>query len=78
MVVSVTGNGSATIECIPMGEYTVTEITEWSWKYDNPEAQNVIITSEDHSKTIEFTNNRNDNKLLGDEKNVNNKFSAIS
>ena len=78
MVVSVTGNSSSTIECIPMGEYTVTEISDWSWKYDTPEAQNVVITSDEHSKTIEFTNNRNDNKLLGDEKNINNKFSDIN
>ncbi len=78
MVVSVNGNDSAVIQCIPFGDYTITEISSWSWKYDAPEPQTVSITSENYNQTVEFTNTRNNNNLLGDEKNVNNRFSEYN
>ena len=33
MNIVITGNGTKTIEHLPVGEYVVTEITEWSWRY---------------------------------------------
>lgn len=74
-VVSITGNNSTTIEYIPQGEYTITEISDWSWKYNNVEKQDVLI-SKNH--IVEFKNIRNENKLLGDESNNNNVFAAVS
>lgn len=74
MVVAVTGKGSATIEYIPSGEYTVTELDDWSWKYESTAAKNIQVLATDSAVTVEFTNTRNDNKLLGDETNINNKF----
>lgn len=74
-VVSITGNNSTTIDYIPQGEYTITEISDWSWKYNNVEKQDVLI-SKNH--IVEFENSRNENKLLGDESNNNNVFAAVS
>ncbi|MBQ3138366.1 MAG: InlB B-repeat-containing protein [Ruminococcus sp.] len=74
-VVSITGNNSTTIDYIPQGEYTITEISDWSWKYNAIEAKSITITT-DH--TVEFENSRNENKLLGDESNINNVFAAVS
>ena len=37
LIVSVKGGGSTTVE-VPFGEYTVTEISAWSWKYEKGEA----------------------------------------
>lgn len=74
MVVAVTGKGSATIEYIPSGEYTITELDDWSWKYESTAAKNIQVLATDSAVTVEFTNTRNDNKLLGDETNINNKF----
>ncbi len=74
MVVAVTGKGSATIEYIPSGDYTVTELDDWSWKYESTAAKNIQVLATDSAVTVEFTNTRNDNKLLGDETNINNKF----
>ena len=74
-VVSITGNNSTTIDYIPQGEYTITEISDWSWKYNALEPKNITITT-DH--TVEFENSRNGNKLLGDESNINNVFAAVS
>lgn len=33
MDVVITGNESATIEHLPVGTYTVTEVSDWSWRY---------------------------------------------
>lgn len=33
MDVTIQGNGSETISNLPVGEYTITEDTEWSWRY---------------------------------------------
>ena len=32
--VTIPGNGSVTIKDIPVGTYTVTEKTDWSWRYN--------------------------------------------
>lgn len=39
--VTVTGNGSATIHDLPMGEYTVTQQNDWSWRHDDSAITNV-------------------------------------
>ena len=70
-VVSITGNNSTTIKYIRQGEYTITEISDWSWKYNAIEAKIIPITTE---YNFEFENSRNENKLLGDESNINNVF----
>lgn len=45
ITVTVTGNGSTTIHDLPLGEYTVTQLNGWSWRY------------EDGSKTVELGSN---------------------
>lgn len=35
MYVTITGNGSATVNGLPFGTYTVTEQNSWSWRYSN-------------------------------------------
>ncbi len=78
MVVSVTGNASSTIQCIPQGEYIITEIGDWSWKYDTPDSIETTVSDGNYNASVEFTNTRNKNNLLGEETNINNKFSALS
>ncbi len=36
IVVSIQGNGSVVLESLPVGEYTITELTDWSWEYGDP------------------------------------------
>lgn len=56
--VVVHGNGSATIKDLPLGEYTVTEDTGWSWRYTlEPKSQTVTLSAEE-PKTVVFTNKR--------------------
>lgn len=34
VTVKITGKNSVTISNLPVGEYTITELTDWSWKYE--------------------------------------------
>ena len=58
--VTVKGGASKTITGLPIGSYTVTEDTQWSWQYDLTSGNNVTkelkpSAEEDHA-TAEFTN----------------------
>lgn len=77
MVVSVTGNDSAAIRCIPHGTYTITEMGDWSWKYEIPASAETTIAEGNYHASVEFTNTQNDSRFLGDEAMVHNKFAAF-
>lgn len=44
LTVAITGTNQLTIQEIPLGEYTVTEITGWSWKHNGDDDPKVTIT----------------------------------
>lgn len=46
MQVVITGDGQQTIKNLPVGDYTITEDTNWSWKY-TPENNNLSVTEKD-------------------------------
>ncbi len=77
ITVSVQGTGSTTITHIPRGDYTVTELTDWSWRYKPGEAEQSVTVSTD--STVTFANTRNtEKKWLGSETNKDNCFSAYT
>ncbi|MDY2810643.1 MAG: InlB B-repeat-containing protein [Candidatus Faecousia sp.] len=58
--VTVHGNGSKTIQGLQMGEYTVTEVESWSWRYQC-QNNNQVVKSEnvtDGEASVTFTNKR--------------------
>lgn len=58
MQVVITGKGQQTIKNLPMGSYTITEDTGWSWKY-TPKNNNLSVTDEyihDGTATVTFEN----------------------
>ena len=60
MEVTVQGNGSKTIQGLQMGEYTVTEVKSWSWRY-KCQNNNQVVKSEnvtDGEASVTFTNKR--------------------
>lgn len=62
--VVINGDGRATIKGLQVGKYTVTEITNWSWRY-TPDANSKEITlSPTENNTVAFTNTRANNKWL--------------
>lgn len=72
--VVITGNGSATLTGLPVGNYTVTEDTTWSWRYksDNSKATTTLSSAKDND-SVTITNKLDDNRWLGDETFVINK-----
>lgn len=62
--VSITGNGTVTIDELPVGKYTVEEDTAWSWRYPNPKItysgtnQSATLSSTKPTDTASVTNNR--------------------
>ena len=57
MEIVITGAGQKTIKSLPMGSYTITEDTGWSWQYRPTEATQTITVSET-SKTVTFENEK--------------------
>lgn len=57
MEIVITGEGRKTVKSLPMGSYTITEDTGWSWQY-HPTADTQTITVSETSKTVTFENEK--------------------
>ena len=44
LTVMISGTGSVTVNCVMPGQYRVTELTGWSWRYDIETSEQVVIT----------------------------------
>lgn len=72
--VVITGNGSAILTGLPVGNYTVTEDTGWSWRYTcDGSTKLTVLSSANANDSVTITNKLDDNKYLGDETYVINK-----
>lgn len=66
MQVVITGTNKQVIKNLPVGDYTITEDTSWSWKY-TPEENNKPVTKEDiqnGAATVTFKNKNNGTNWL--------------
>ncbi len=72
------GCGSCTVRGLTIGKkYTVTEITDLSWKYDLKSSNDrMIIISEDENRNILSFENRTENDMLSDENYIENQFAV--
>ncbi len=69
VIVSVTGENSVTLKDLPIGDYVVTELADWSWEYsiiDANKTQNVVII-QDATTLVTFTNKDNNPNWLNGE-----------
>ena len=57
MEIVITGEGQQTIKSLPMGSYTITEDTGWSWQY-RPTKDTQTITVSETSKIVTFVNDK--------------------
>lgn len=67
MQVVITGPGKQVIKNLPVGEYTITEDTSWSWKYKPVgDAEKKLLTSniENGAATVTFENKNNGTNWL--------------
>lgn len=72
--VVINGAGSATLTGLPVGSYTVTEDTGWSWRYTcDSSTKSTVLSSAKDNGSVTITNKLDDNKYLGDETYVINK-----
>ena len=56
LTVAIHGNGEATVKNLPSGEYKVTQVNAWSWRY-TPEQTEQSVTL-DKNKTVEYKQTR--------------------
>ncbi len=80
--VVITGAGSVTLTGLQPGAYTVTEDTDWSWRFSlqsgtsNPQTVTIIGGG---SAEVSFTNvKKTDQKWLDDESSVKNEFATVT
>ena len=65
--VTVVGNGSVTLYELPVGTYTITEKTDWSWRYTpSYDKTQVTLNSGNAADTITCTNTSKTDKWLND------------
>lgn len=64
MQVTVQGNGEAKIVGLPVGDYTVTEDGNWSWRYTAQGDGSATLSADNHDATVTITNSRTNNKWL--------------
>ena len=62
--VSVTGNNTVTVTALPVGVYTVTMKTDWSWRYENPFYQKEVRLTYSGDNELVFDNDRENAKWL--------------
>lgn len=72
LTVTVHGNGQTTVTDLPVGNYTVTEETEWSWRYTPQSGAERKVTVGVGGLTVQYQNSRTQTQWLdGDNYNVN-------
>ena len=75
LTVTVVGNSSVTITKLPTGSYTVKEMTDWSWRYENSEAvKEITVTHNNGSNEIVYDNSRQNGKWVDGNAFKDNKF----
>lgn len=63
--VVINGNGSVTIKGLKIGTYTVTEVTNWSWRYTADSSPQNIELNPAVTNAVTFVNARSNYKWLG-------------
>lgn len=76
--VVIVGDGSVKIMGLPIGEYTVKEDTDWSWRYKPTTNDQQVTLTKDGPNTVTFQNKLEDNKWLSFETFVDNIFKKIT
>ena len=65
LTVTVVGNSSVTVTKLPVGNYTVTELTSWAWRYENDESVlGLFLEYSETGSTITFNQDRAQIKWL--------------
>ena len=74
--VVIKGNGSVTIKGLKIGTYTITEVSDWSWRYTPDEIVKTITLQPTQTNEVTFANTRANDKWLGGDAYSQNKFGS--
>lgn len=76
--VLIVGTGSRTIVGLPVGSYTVSEDTKWSWRYtlDESTDNTAVLSAKNSTATVTMTNELNNEFWLSDEAVATNVFDS--
>ncbi len=76
LIVTIEGTGSVDINNVPIGNYTVTELTDWSWDYPIAETDSAktITVEENKIAKVEFVNAETNANWLSGETSKDNLF----
>lgn len=74
--VVIKGNGSVTIKGLKIGTYTITEVTDWSWRYTPDEIVKTITLQPAQTNGVTFANTRAKDTWLGGDDYRQNKFGS--
>ena len=76
--VLIVGAGSRTIVGLPVGSYTVSEDTNWSWRYtlDESTDNTAVLSAKNSTATVTMTNELNNEFWLSDEAVATNVFNS--
>ena len=66
LTVAVKANGSATLENVRVGDYVITQLTEWSWRYeiDGEQTVQVNVSAYNAGNNVVFDQSKKTNKWL--------------
>lgn len=62
--VTIWGNGTETLVELPIGTYTISENTGWSWRYSANDGGRAELTAQNPTGSIACTNTKNNNQWL--------------
>lgn len=62
--VTVWGNGTETLVELPIGTYTISENTGWSWRYSANNGSSAALTTQNPTGSITCVNTKNNNQWL--------------
>lgn len=74
--VVIKGNGSVTIKGLKIGTYTITEVSDWSWRYTPDEIGKTITLQPTQTNGVTFANTRAKDTWLGGDDYRQNKFGS--
>lgn len=74
--VVIKGNGSVTIKGLKIGTYTITEVSDWSWRYTPDEIVKTITLQPAQTNGVTFANTRAKDTWLGGDDYRQNKFGS--
>ncbi len=65
LTVTIIGDGSTVVTKLPTGEYTITELTDWSWRYENDAAvRQLTLEYNDGANEVVYDNRRESDRWL--------------